>query len=97
MPLTVSSGLSCNYSNSFIIVTRRWIREVKIEQEGYISVTMMTAFFFSKASWKYRILSWSSLASRFISLSADALRLARAEINLAAYSVLPTFRTTRFT
>ena len=65
--------------------------------KGYNSVMITTMFFFSKASWKYRILSLSSSDSRSISLRAKAFLFPRAEMNLAANSAFPFFWVTRFT
>lgn len=56
-----------------------------------------TTFFFSKASWKYRILSLSSSDSRSISRRAEAFLFPRAEMNLAANSAFPFFCVTLFT
>lgn len=49
-------------------------------------MTMMTAFFFSKASWKKTMRSWSSWERMCSSRRADCLALVLPGTNLAAKS-----------
>lgn len=49
-------------------------------------MTMMTAFFFSKASWKKTMRSWSSCERMCSSRRADCLALVLPGTNLAAKS-----------